>query len=253
MKRTLIVNFVDPPHIVHLSESFFGHAGRPGQRGGSVKADLPATVVGHILRKRGSHGVTVSIHGDIKRDGYAVGGSPDLAGVKTERIIEGRVKRADVVSFIDTHRALLETPNKYVGGWVDAGKTFLDVSEIHNDRESSLALAEKRGEIAIYDLKANESIYTRPDRERPITEAQDDAATWHIFGKDQSVDEIVAVLQQNGINSTTPHSLAKAAQAVATSHMQVVLGNGVAAPNQTMVILSVCAMQSKCVRNTNPS
>lgn len=42
--------------------------------------------------------------------------------------------------------------NTYVGSWVDGDTLYLDVSECHADEGMALAVAERLGELAIFDL-----------------------------------------------------------------------------------------------------
>jgi len=46
-----------------------------------------------------------------------------------------------------------------VGAWIDNDLLYLDVSEIVTDRDEAIALGRTREQIAIWDLRKNESIY----------------------------------------------------------------------------------------------
>jgi len=57
----------------------------------------------------------------------------------------------------------LKTPNKdlFLGGWIDeeSGKVYIDISENFINKDEALKVAKERGELAIYSLQFDESIY----------------------------------------------------------------------------------------------
>ena len=54
----------------------------------------------------------------------------------------------------------LAKPGHHVGVWIDRQpRVYLDVVEVIRDRPRALGLAVQRGERAVYDLDANETIY----------------------------------------------------------------------------------------------
>ena len=71
---------------------------------------------------------------------------------------ELRAKKLDskeISSFVEEHGK-----GKSVGGWRDkkSGDYFLDVVEVHQDKDHALKLARERGELAIFDLSTGEEI-----------------------------------------------------------------------------------------------
>jgi hypothetical protein len=157
-------------------------------------------------------GSTINIKGSIQHAGFAVGGSPDLVGKTTEKVIEGLATPQDIGAYIREHHDILTLKNKYIGAWVQDDKTYLDVSEVHDDRRGAVALAKERNEIAVYDLKGGTSLYTMSDHQRPsdsvgsfvpdgdpeesLHEAvRDERITKFVFGKDQSPEDIHAALK----------------------------------------------------------
>ena len=179
------------------SSGDFGHAGRPGERGGSNAAVASQTA----KAIRASGGITVSIHGDVPHEGFAVAGITDASGTKVESMYDREVTAKDVRSYMSAHADQLKEPNAYMGAWVDAGKTFLDVSQVFSDRSAALDAARQRDEIAVFDLAKFESVYTMSDQQRPsiskgkFTEAAQFRKKMHlIFGKDQSAEQIAKAI-----------------------------------------------------------
>jgi hypothetical protein len=145
----------------------YGHDGRPGQRGGSAgggSSIVPNIIARSIVR---DGGITISTTGVRPRSGFAIAGIRNAAGDKVETVINGEAKPEDVQKFVNENKDILSQPNHYIGGWVNDGKTYLDVSEVHNDKATALGKAEARDEIAIYDLGNGEEHFTREDHLRP--------------------------------------------------------------------------------------
>jgi hypothetical protein len=145
----------------------YGHDGRPGQRGGSAgggSSIVPNIIARSIVR---DGGITISTTGVRPRSGFAIAGIRNAAGDKVETVINGEAKPEDVQKFVNENKDILSQPNHYIGGWVNDGKTYLDVSEVHNDKATALDKAEARDEIAIYDLGNGEEHFTREDHLRP--------------------------------------------------------------------------------------
>jgi hypothetical protein len=173
-------------------ESFYGHAGRPGKRGGSAKGDPTSKTVSGIVRHGG---ITIGIHGNVPTSGYAV------AGLGAESILDGpRVSRTDIQNYVAAHHNLLSQPHHYIGAWVENNKVYLDVSEVTRDRAQALNMAHDRNELAVFDLAKFESVYTMSDHQRPkqsngqpIRESESTKETgtkFLIFGSDQTAQQI---------------------------------------------------------------
>lgn len=47
----------------------------------------------------------------------------------------------------------------YLGAWIDEGITFIDISVLVENKEDALELGKINNQLAIYDIKNNESIY----------------------------------------------------------------------------------------------
>lgn len=103
------------------------------------------------MAKAGEDG-TVSTHGEpLPESGYYVGGkSPSLIFESAEL-----VDRGEVGWWLGTNRAC-----DYYGVWADqsTGKIYLDGVSHVNNHDLAIAIAELRGEIAIWDIASGGEI-----------------------------------------------------------------------------------------------
>ena len=60
---------------------------------------------------------------------------------------------------INTTQNNAQKLNAFVGGWLDNGLVYLDVSKHFTDKSKALEFARQEKQIAIYDIKKGESIY----------------------------------------------------------------------------------------------
>ncbi|MGZ6570451.1 MAG: hypothetical protein ACXVHB_06020 [Solirubrobacteraceae bacterium] len=104
---------------------------------------------------RADGGFTVALDGNRPTTGYVVG----LPGC--ERRIPARAFDGwAIYRYVIDHGRLLRTADHYIGAQVDRGTVYLDVSEVLQDRESAMALAEQRRQLAVFDLAAGAEITT---------------------------------------------------------------------------------------------
>ena len=87
--------------------------------------------------------------------GYAVGGTE----------VPSLVVENDSLSFNQFSAAMqnmaskmLDRDTQVLGGWVDAGMAFIEVSDVVRSKCVALELAEHRNEIAIYDFNTHSEI-----------------------------------------------------------------------------------------------
>ena len=172
----------------------YGHAGRKGIPGGSA----PGTANKATSNIREHGGTTISIHGDVATSGFAVAGLRDGTGNKVERVYDRPITSRDVATYMRNNAGQLSRSHAYLGAWVEDGKTYLDISEVHADRSGALKEAHARDEIAIFDLGKFETIHTMSDHQRPsqssgkrITESEAYTRKMRMFfGKDQTPEQI---------------------------------------------------------------
>jgi len=89
--------------------------------------------------------------------GYAVGGAQDfkafeidnesLSFIHFEKVMNGLVSSAD------------EPQWQVIGGWVDEGRVYIELSDIIQSKSAALLLAGVRKEKAIFDFANSKSIY----------------------------------------------------------------------------------------------
>ena len=87
--------------------------------------------------------------------GYAVGGTE----------VPSLVCSNEHLSFIHFSRAMesmasemLDADTQVIGGWVDAGMAFIEVSDVVRSKYVALELAKHRNEIAIYDFQTQSEV-----------------------------------------------------------------------------------------------
>jgi len=89
--------------------------------------------------------------------GYAVGGAQDfkpfeidnesLSFIHFEKVMNGLVCSA------------LDRDTQVIGGWVDEGRVYIELSDIVQSKYVAVELAKMRKEKAIYDFANSKSIY----------------------------------------------------------------------------------------------
>lgn len=99
-------------------------------------------------------GFSVSPNGDTPKSGFMVS-IRDLYKISLDLIEQDEINFAsDIASEV----------NGYIGGWLDTADTnvnnfYMDISVNIQDREKALQVARENGQLAIYDIEKNESIY----------------------------------------------------------------------------------------------
>jgi hypothetical protein len=75
-----------------------------------------------------------------------------------------QMTRLDILRYIVRHAALLSQPDTYLGGWLDGGMAYLDISKNVKDLNEVLKMAKAENQLAIYDVVKGESIYLKEQR-----------------------------------------------------------------------------------------
>lgn len=123
------------------------------ERGLNVNVEQAKAFVRNV---RLNGGATASTHGEeLPEDGYMVG------GVVRERVLIPEYFTWNAVKcFAAEYAEELSRDTVYLGAWQnpDTGHWHLDVSEWHPRLAEATHVALGRGEIAIWDIKANTSI-----------------------------------------------------------------------------------------------
>lgn len=141
----------------------FGHAGRPGEIGGSASVSGAVRDLGKgiVDRTRETGGFTVSAKGEFlelgKTDGYAVGGQSNEASCSVKDWNDSRKRNKFLREYVkqNVSKLMPETGN-YLGGWVDNGRVYLDVSRVVKSEKEATIHAMKTDQDAITDFKKGE-------------------------------------------------------------------------------------------------
>ena len=149
--------------------SFPGHRGETGHRGGSLGRDEVAS--GVAAGKR-AHEMGVTL---IEKLAHGDGFSESLAGVspktgymtattdKTEKKIPiDKLRQRDIALYAVANHDALNKPDTYLGGWRDTDKktgetsAYLDVSTNYQTLDEAVKVARNAKQIGIYDLEYGE-------------------------------------------------------------------------------------------------
>lgn len=99
-------------------------------------------------------GFSINPLGECAKTGYMVS-IKDLYKINLDLIDQDEINFAsDIASEI----------GGYIGGWLDTADTnvnnfYMDISINVQDREKAIEIARENGQLAIYDIEKNESIY----------------------------------------------------------------------------------------------
>ena len=109
------------------------------------------------------------VQGDMSgKPAFAVAGSyPKLSQViEGEKITPEQYKA--YASRPDVAKVLADDPKASIGTWAHDGKTDLEVSEVHNDRNTAIAAGKKNNQIAIHSLADHSDVPTGGTGTRPL-------------------------------------------------------------------------------------
>jgi len=67
----------------------------------------------------------------------------------------------NVLAFIGDNYDILHKDNMFLGGWVENGVVYLDISELIGDKETAIYQGIKRNQLAIFD-NSNEVVINLP-------------------------------------------------------------------------------------------
>ena len=87
--------------------------------------------------------------------GYAVGGTEVPSLVEDNGSLSFNRFSA---SMQDMASKMLDPDTQVIGGWVDEGKAYIEVSDVVRSKYVALELAKHRNEIAVYDFQAQSEI-----------------------------------------------------------------------------------------------
>lgn len=87
--------------------------------------------------------------------GYAVGGT-EVPSLVVEN--DGMSFNQFSAAMQNMASQMLDADTQVIGGWVDAGMAFIEVSDVVRSKYVALELAKHRNEIAVYDFQAQAEV-----------------------------------------------------------------------------------------------
>lgn len=131
-----------------------GGGAATAERSARDAAGLPS---GLMAKLKTEGGFSESVDGESPSGGYMVAKDNTV-----ERVIKAdQITDEAILDYVLDHFDKLNQPDAYLGGWVDEGKVYLDISYNVKDREEALRMARKHDQLGIYDLNSGETIYTK--------------------------------------------------------------------------------------------
>ena len=80
----------------------------------------------------------------------------------TEKVIDLNAKReaikAEMVQYVRSHWETIKAQGNYLGGWIDRGKLYIDISNVVANKDEAIKKARKADQLAIFDLGKGETI-----------------------------------------------------------------------------------------------
>lgn len=76
------------------------------------------------------------------------------------QIVHGDVDEAHLAKYAADHADVLQHPGAHIGGWMNEGKTYLDVSHRYDKKSEAIKAGKAHNQIAIWDVKKGAEINT---------------------------------------------------------------------------------------------
>lgn len=108
-----------------------------------------------------SDGVTVSVtNAPVPDSGYMVGGLDSLTLTRNELTLNRQGVYNTLSRFVSANLRAAMCADVFLGGWIDSADqtVWIDFSQHIVTKDYAMELGKSRGEIAIWDLAANEEI-----------------------------------------------------------------------------------------------
>ena len=146
----------------------FGHAGRPGEVGGSAETNTESQARGALRkgiadRVRETGGFTVNTQAEFydigKTKGYSVGGQGTERSISAEDWKDVNKRNDAINKFIAENVGVFykDPDHACLGGWEDNGRIYLDVSVVYKNKREAVKAAMKTDQDAIFDFKTGDS------------------------------------------------------------------------------------------------
>jgi hypothetical protein len=124
---------------------------------GALREQLtPADVLARALE---SGGFTYNpLYGATPQQGYAV----SLNG--HGKVLDCTATADDLLEYLQENVDQVKDPARYVGGWIDGGRFYLDVSIVLQDGKEARSAGRLNDQAGIFDLGTGETVYLKgPD------------------------------------------------------------------------------------------
>lgn len=102
-------------------------------------------------------GVTINLKGNKPIEGFAYSPYKNVETV----VPKVEFSTAHIDDFIEKNYNKLIESNNHLGVWEDNGQIYMDISKVGPATQKTISQAEKNGQLAVFDLKNYETIYTK--------------------------------------------------------------------------------------------
>lgn len=149
----------------------FGHAGRPGEVGGSAPSSVGGLASGRMIKGVKEVDFEAGLDGGFtidmktgqsyrlgKSEGYAVGGFGTEAIISLDDWNNKTKRKKFLADYYKKNRKVLEKEGMCLGGWAPSsgelkGKVVLDISKVFKDKRDAAKQAIKTDQDSITDFK----------------------------------------------------------------------------------------------------
>ena len=149
--RLVVAKHYGPgPHKSGLAQDVHGSGG------GKAEFEEPGEATNLSRQLKESGGFTYQlVSNQSPSDGYMVSPYKDR-----EMVVDAdRLSARTLSRYMRQNADLLTRGDHYLGGWLDEGKVYLDISVRKRRRADATALAKQHKQLAFFDLKKLETVY----------------------------------------------------------------------------------------------
>lgn len=126
-----------------------------GEGAVSAAREAAGLATGLIGKLKSEGGFSKSLNGKNPDGGYMIALSKESEAVFDMEDLTDK----NILNFILDHYDKLTHPQAFLGGWVDKGKVYLDISYNFQDLDRALNAAARADQLGIYDIEKGETIY----------------------------------------------------------------------------------------------
>lgn len=94
---------------------------------------------------------------DAPKEGFALSISPE--NEKRILLSERRdIIKEQIKQYVRDHRAEIKQSGNFLGGWIENGRLYLDISKVMRNKDEAMKAARAAKQLAIFDLVKGETI-----------------------------------------------------------------------------------------------